>query len=912
MFRLHFQELNLQAVSNMPHAIIPRILFIDAYDSFTNNIISLLESELAVEVTAIKIDDQIDDFVEFLEPFAAVIAGPGPGHPRNINDVGLFDKLWILDHDHATPVLGICLGFQSLVQAFGGRVQPLPEPRHGIIRKIHHADTSFFRGAGNIETVQYHSLHATLNHSYDSRLSSPELWKSTESCPDLRPLAWDLESDNSPSQNEALPTKNPNSILMAVEHTTKPFCGIQFHPESICSNKNAQKIISTWWGEARKWKQIASSVETFQNKRSMAIIKTVHTSLLIENETEQSVPKLLNRPKCGESNYLAPITRNIIPTQKNDPNTRRELLQFGYNSSLPPLQVSTKVRDLGPLKLPQICESLGVNKGEAIVFDSEGYQRSEIGVHSILGLLTPSSLKLEYTVGSCWVRQIQEGKVQYINLQEFGGQIFTYLKHFMKKHQTDGGNPTVPFWGGLMGYITYEACLETIHVHPTSNVSSQTNQTTARPDLSFVFIERSIVINFPQKKLYIQSIKPNDSYWVSETESLLLRCQLSSTASISPNSSFQAQIFRPNEVEYKSKIRDCQTSIRAGDAYEICLTTNATIKTSRDLSAWSLYRRLRCLNPSPFCAYLHLGPLTLLSSSPERFLNWSRPFQKAPSFTPTTMTTSRALNEIYPKISTCQFRPIKGTVKRIPKDSNLPPVTLAEAITLLSTSKERAENLMIVDLIRHDLHGVVGSGNVRVKKLMVVEEYATLFQLVTVIEGDLQVDEDEDKNESSAPMNSTSEPYHEACPTTFGECPRKPPRNNKTGIDVLAASLPPGSMTGAPKKRACQILQALEPHPRGVYSGVLGYLDVGGGGDFSVVIRSAFKWDDDPDDKRAPCTGNGEEEEGAAGEEMSQGGDTWKVGAGGAVTILSSEEGEWEEMGVKMGSTMEVFRREEK
>jgi para-aminobenzoate synthetase len=151
----------------------------------------------------------------------------------------------------------------------------------------------------------------------------------------------------------------------------------------------------------------------------------------------------------------------------------------------------------------------------------------------------------------------------------------------------------------------------------------------------------------------------------------------------------------------------------------------------------------------------------------------------------------------------------------------------------------------------------------------------------------------------------------------------------KSGIDILAASLPPGSMTGAPKRRACQILHKLEDRPRGVYSGVLGYLDVGGGGDFSVVIRSAFRWDSanvnadlersatngelnlsqsDNDDefghgRHGSNTGNG----GQSSERNATYGDIWHVGAGGAVTSLSTENGEWEEMKAKMKSTMGIF-----
>lgn len=136
----------------------------------------------------------------------------------------------------------------------------------------------------------------------------------------------------------------------------------------------------------------------------------------------------------------------------------------------------------------------------------------------------------------------------------------------------------------------------------------------------------------------------------------------------------------------------------------------------------------------------------------------------------------------------------------------------------------------------------VGSAhNIEVPKLMSVEEYETVFQLVSVIEGDFE----------------------------------------RSGIPILAASLPPGSMTGAPKMRSCELLKGLEDeNARGLYSGIMGYLDVGGGGDFSVVIRSAFKWDD--------------EEE-------------WRIGAGGAVTALSDPEAEWQEMLAKRENVLRAF-----
>ncbi len=900
----------------MPHAIIPRILFIDAYDSFSNNIISLLESELAVEVTTIKIDESIDDFVAFLQPFAAVVAGPGPGNPQNLDDVGLINNLWSLGENDLLPVLGICLGFQSLVLAFGGCVEPLPEPQHGIIRKIHHDGRSLFRSAGTIETVQYHSLHASLVRRHHRKSGQDGNCDFSRSCSSLRPLAWDVGSSNSLFSKSMQNGSNPSSILMAVEHTSKPFQGIQFHPESICSNENARKVLTAWWNKARNWRRAAKpTAEPPVLQPNHTTVNTIGSMAMINGKhMRKPLLKINSKPKRRSISDSDSFRHKIPPYPRNP--TAREASYPKSNG-----KVITRVLPLGSLKLPQLCESLRVNEGETVIFDSETHQRPEIGTHSIIGIVTPSSLKLEYTIGSPWVRH---GKGASINLRDYGDSIFCYIKYFMKEHRAEGGSNDVPFWGGLMGYITYEACLETIEIRSNSRGPMHSK----RPDLGFVFVERSIVINFEQKKLYIQSIRSDDSPWISETVSLVTQLYSSTAANASPSFSFRTQISLPDEILYKSKIRSCQTSIRAGDAYELCLTTQSTIETPPQLPAWRLYLCLRQQNPSPFSAYLRLGLLTLVSSSPERFLSWSRPKKD------TRMSNNPRKSNNGLKTSTCQFRPIKGTVKRITKDTSLPPITLDQATAMLSTPKERAENLMIVDLIRHDLHGVVGSGNVRVEKLMVVEEYATLFQLVTVIEGELQVQDDdsEGQEERNIPpwRPTTTESDFVLC--TGLEGAKKPEKSaGKTGIDVLAASLPPGSMTGAPKRRACKLLQALEGHTRrGVYSGVVGYFDVGGGGDFSVVIRSAFRWDGsgerdaegtlwgtegrkqnfscrgefckNPDGETKPETDEDVEEE-----KEQEEGDIWTIGAGGAVTILSCEDGEWEEMCAKMASTITVF-----
>ncbi|KAI6010263.1 ADC synthase [Pisolithus microcarpus] len=256
--------------------------------------------------------------------------------------------------------------------------------------------------------------------------------------------------------------------------------------------------------------------------------------------------------------------------------------------------------------------------------------------------------------------------------------------------------------------------------------------------------------------------------------------------------------------------------------------------------SWERYKLLRELNPAPHAGYLLLHPTTLVASSPERFLSFSRP----PG-------------------ATFQLRPIKGTVRKAPD------ITRAVAEKELRGSpKEVAGNLMIVDLIRHDLHAVVGQ-DVDVKQFCTVEEYSTVWQLVSVIEGKV--------GDTVDAPNSHRE-------------------NGALGWELLRRSLPPGSMTGAPKKHSVEILRTLEDSEQNVYSGAFGYWCVSGAGDWSVTICSCFKYDGRYSCKHtteAPPPDDRAEE--------------WVIGAGGAITALSDPEKEWEEMLIKLRSVLRVL-----
>ena len=824
----------------MPHAEntgkLPRILFIDAYDSFSNNIVALVKELLSADVQIIHIDDERylrkdgQAFRAYLKEFDAVIAGPGPGSPDVHADLGLIEQLWTLEVENLLPVLGICLGFQSLALACGARIERLVEPRHGIIAEIHHNKDPLFADSDQILVTQYNSLTARIHTPALGIGLKPDdeaLWQPSKSCPTLQPLAWTCDDvENGP-------------VLQAVKHIHKPFWAVQYHPESICTNEGGARIIENWWTEAMKWR-LGHKKTSLARQGSARSLNRIHDTSI-------------RRPAVVTSSLMSkPLGLDQVDTLVRSTVVKWNLMP------------------LNNMTIAAIAEALHIVSGNVAILESATREdhvpvNAETGRFSILGCFAPGETeRIEYYSPKRLIHHMYADKQSCT--RHDCPDFWVYLKEYMQSRKASHGSPDSPFWGGLVGFVSYEACLQTINVPPSA-------KSEARPDACFLLVQRSVVIDHASGQVYIQSICPDDESWIDQARSVLdaisfnLQTAASSNAPMtSPtvdrvsgsqkqataatkDNDLEKQLGKvrtrmPKRGDYCQKVRECQEAIRSGNSYELCLTDQTqvllpSLVTHAPHNDWNLYQRLRQRNPAPYSSFLRLECsteiLSIISSSPERFLGWTRP----------SLTAA----------STCQFRPIKGTVRKTPS------TTRTDAETILNSSKERAENLMIVDLIRHDLYGVVGPGNVRVEKLMQVEEYETVFQLVSVIEG------------------------------------RLPCEGDVAGIDVLAASLPPGSMTGAPKRRSCEILQSVEGgRHRGVYSGVLGYLDVGGGGDFSVVIRTASRWSGDVEGcEDGECEG-------------VKSWDVWTIGAGGAVTSQSTDVGEWEEMETKRDALLNAFR----
>lgn len=335
------------------------------------------------------------------------------------------------------------------------------------------------------------------------------------------------------------------------------------------------------------------------------------------------------------------------------------------------------------------------------------------------------------------------------------------------------------FRGGLVGYIGYE-CGQMLERLPCLARPS-----VGMPDIAFALHEWVIATSRDTGKSWLSVIGRGASADEARERASTVRervVEALCSPGARPGRVAEAQRTKPRIVaglsatEYMARVEVAKEHITAGDTFEICLTGPFRAELGRD-HAWPLFDELRRANPAPFAALLDLPEGAIVSSSPERFLSLDAD-------------------------GVAESRPIKGTRPR----GSTPVEDVRLARELSTSEKDRAENAMIVDLVRNDLGRVCRFGSVEVPALFAVEPYATVHQLVSTVRGHLA--------------------------------------EGRDGIDLIRACFPPGSMTGAPKIEAMNILERLEPAERGVYSGALGWIDLGGTMDLSVVIRTVVLTDE--------------------------------------------------------------------
>jgi aminodeoxychorismate synthase component I len=291
---------------------------------------------------------------------------------------------------------------------------------------------------------------------------------------------------------------------------------------------------------------------------------------------------------------------------------------------------------------------------------------------------------------------------------------------------------------------------------------------------TFMLVDRAIVLDHNSSLAYFLGLFEKEQDFIDFRDSALLRLALMGGEGavyrvknkITAPSSITS---RHSDEEYLELIEQAKQSIAKGDAYQLCLTNQLMVET--ESNPFAVFLELRIANPAPYSTFIRLGDFSIVSSSPEQFLR---------------VTESGLLSS----------KPIKGTRKRSSDEAE--DLRLIEE--LRTNEKERAENLMIVDLMRNDLGRVSEPSDVIVTKLFDVESYTSVHQLVSTVEARL-----------------------------------KP---GLTVFDAIDACFPAGSMTGAPKIRAVEILAGLEQGPRGLYSGCFGYITYKGAADLGMTIRT--------------------------------------------------------------------------
>ncbi len=351
--------------------------------------------------------------------------------------------------------------------------------------------------------------------------------------------------------------------------------------------------------------------------------------------------------------------------------------------------------------------------------------------------------------------------------------IFDLLDRELARHAIEPPPADLPpgLMGGFVGYLGYEL---------KADCGSPNVHRSDMPDAVMMLANRLVAVDHLRGCTHLVALCHGDEaeaeIWLDEAEAAARETladppepAVPLALAEGPSDSHVSFRCGRGREQYLADIERSQAELAAGESYEVCLTDQISTDASPD--PFDLYRLLRRRNPAPFAAYLKLGETAVVSSSPERFLSVDRERQ-------------------------VEARPIKGTTSR----SADPERDEALRAELTEDEKTYAEHLMIVDLLRNDLGRVCEVGSVRVPELMIVEDYATVHQLISTVSGVLDA-------ERTAP-----------------QCAR--------------ACFPGGSMTGAPKERTMEIIDDLEDEARGVYSGAIGWFGIDGAMDLSIVIRT--------------------------------------------------------------------------
>ncbi|WP_028877130.1 aminodeoxychorismate synthase component I [Teredinibacter turnerae] len=650
-----------------------KTLLIDNFDSFTFNLYQLIAEVNGQPPTVVRNNAGDWDALK-TAGFDNIVISPGPGRADSEVDFGICAQVI---REAQVPVLGVCLGHQGLCQTMGGEVEYLRPVMHGRISQVfHQQDPLFGHIPSPFAVVRYHSLVV-------SKVPSS-----------LQVIAQTADGAN-----------------MAVRHRHRPMWGVQFHPESVCTEYGRQLLVNfhnltkAWYGPG------------------------------FDASAAASKPA---KP--------APVAR----------------------SGRAPLKVFFR-RLASCLQPSLVFKTCFAASNTSFWLDSECF-RSPQGRFSYMGdAAGPQAQILEYSQQSQLLRvRTHEGE------SVVATPLFSYLNEQLAERELHNSELPFPFNLGYVGYLGYE--MKGDCGYPVVHRADT-------PDACLLFADRICVFDHQAQAIYLVCVDLEEEgdrakQWLHQMEQHLAALSKIPVPD-APHAvdkhvaaaNAQSGLFVPAHTDqaYLELIARAKEMLQRGESYEICLTNQ--LSAPCEFEPLELFLRLRAENPAPYASYLCFDDLQVVSCSPERFLTIDQ----------------------YGRVET---KPIKGTRRR----ASTAAADAQVIIELTENEKERAENLMIVDLLRNDLGQVSKVGSVSVPALFTVETFETVHQMVSTVVSELE--------------------------------------EERTAVDCVRACFPGGSMTGAPKKRTLEILDQLEGRARGVYSGAIGYFALNGSADWSIVIRS--------------------------------------------------------------------------
>ena len=390
---------------------------------------------------------------------------------------------------------------------------------------------------------------------------------------------------------------------------------------------------------------------------------------------------------------------------------------------------------------------------------------------------------------------ITEGK----KVVEIDDDIFAVLRRALSGHKPARLPGLPPFTAGAVGYFAYDA------VRQIERLPERAKDEIQIPDACLLFFDEVLAFDHVRKEIWlvvtadVTRHKPAQAYEraverLDKLEKRLLQPLPKLATHVSAGSGKKSQLkvkFRTSKRDYMAAVERTKEYIAAGDIFQAVLSQRFDVEPEVD--SFQVYRALRTVNPSPYMFFLRFAPDAPLGESTHARSGKGKNIRSAK-----TLELAGSSPELLVRVNkgNVEYRPIAGTKPRGATEQE----DLALADEMMNDEKERAEHVMLVDLGRNDVGRVSEFGSVKVDRLMFVERYSHVMHIVSAISGKLRPD--------------------------------------LTAVDALRACFPAGTLSGAPKVRAMEILEELEPARRGTYGGAVLYADFSGNLDSCIAIRS--------------------------------------------------------------------------